>query len=111
MTERRLVRPILVMAALMSLALGMVLVWSQTAKAALDDGLVVVAQESPYQPPELTRIDLPSWAVPFEPVARLPLWAQAALASAVLVSAFLIVRVIAHWAWGLFFRGGEGMGS
>ena len=85
-----LVRRITVVTALMGATLAMILVWSQTASAALDEAPIVVAQVSPYQPQQLTNVILPSWAEPFEPLASLPLWAQATLTSAVLVGAFLL---------------------
>ena len=108
MMKGSLVRWTMVVTALMGVTLTMVLVWSQAASAAPDGAPVVVAQVSPYQPPELTNVVLPSWVVPIEPIARLPLWTQAALASAVLVSAFFVLRVISQWAWGRFFGDAEG---
>lgn len=52
------------------------------------------AQESPYQAPDLIEVDLPGWAEPFEPLARLPLWAQAALVSAAVAGLVFVVPVV-----------------
>ena len=108
MMKDSLVRRILTIAALVSVVLGMTLIWSEAAKAMSNDASAVLAQVSPYQPQQLTNVNLPSWAEPFEPVASLPLWAQAALTSALLVGAFFAVSAISRWVWGRFFEGAEG---
>jgi hypothetical protein len=54
-------------------------------------------QPSPYQPPDLTEVDLPSWVAPFAPIASLPLWAQAALVSAVIAGLIFVVPIISRW--------------
>jgi hypothetical protein len=59
--------------------------------------LPATAQESPYQAPDLIQVDLPSWAEPLEPLAALPLWAQAALASAFVGGLFYLVPAIGRW--------------
>jgi hypothetical protein len=54
-------------------------------------------QPAPYQPPELIEVDLPSWVAPFAPIAALPLWAQAALVSAVIAGLIFIVPILSRW--------------
>ena len=79
------------------LALAIVSLLTETSSAMADEGSVV-AQQSPYEPPP-TEIDLLPWAGPF---ASLPLWAQAALVSALGVGAFFFVPTAARWIWGTF---------
>lgn len=65
-----------------------------------DDG-VVTAQTGPYDAPEFVEVDLPGWATPFEPLARLPLWAQAALVSAAVAGLVFVVPIASRWVWSL----------
>ena len=70
-----------------------------------DDGVanqVVTAQEeAPYTPPEFNSIDMPSWLEPLEPLARLPLWGQAAVLSAGVAGAFFVLPMVFKWVWKL----------
>jgi hypothetical protein len=54
-------------------------------------------EPAPYQPPDLIEVDLPSWVAPFAPLAALPLWAQAALVSAVIAGLIFIVPILSRW--------------
>lgn len=65
------------------------------------DNAVVTAQTGPYDPPEFVEVDLPGWAQPFEPLARLPLWAQAALVSAAVAGLVFIVPIGSRWVLSL----------
>ena len=86
-------------------ALTIVSLLTGTSLAMADEGSAV-AQQSPYMPPQ-TEIDLFPWAGSF---ANLPLWAQAALVSAVGVGAFFFVPPVARRIWGMF-AGPDGDGS
>lgn len=84
--------------ALIGLAvLCMFAVFSLPAEAAAP----AVAQESPYDPPELVQVDLPGWAEPFGPLARFPLWAQAGLASAAVAGLVFLMPLVSRWLWAL----------
>jgi len=61
----------------------------------------VTAQETPYQTPEFNEIDPPSWLEPLEPLARLPLWGQAAVLSAGVAGLFFVVPMVGKWVWKL----------
>lgn len=87
----------LLIAALVAVALAFPAV---AAMATTQDDAVVTAQEqTPYQAPELAEVDLPGWAEPFEPLARLPLWAQAALVSAAVAGLAFVVPVASRLIW------------
>lgn len=72
--------------------------------ASADDGpnTAVVAQEdTPYTPPEFNSVEVPSWLEPLEPLARLPLWGQAAVLSAGVAGMFFVVPMAFRWVWNL----------
>jgi hypothetical protein len=73
--------------------------------SAADDGVanqVVTAQEeSPYTPPEFNSVEMPSWLEPLEPLARLPLWGQAAVLSAGVAGMFFVIPMVFRWVWNL----------
>ncbi len=83
--------------ALLVLALAVVSLLTEPSSALADEGSIV-AQQSPYGPPQ-TEIDLFPWAGSF---ASLPLWTQAAIASAVGVGAFFFVPTVARRIWAMF---------
>jgi hypothetical protein len=60
-----------------------------------------VAQETPYQAPEFNEIDPPSWLEPLQPLARLPVWGQAAGLSAGVAGMFFVVPMVGKWVWKL----------
>ena len=62
---------------------------------------VVAQEEAPYTPPEINRVDLPSWLEPLQPLARLPLWGQAAILSAGVAGMFFVVPMVFKWVWNL----------
>jgi hypothetical protein len=61
----------------------------------------IVAQEAPYTPPEINSVDVPDWLRPLEPLARLPLWGQAAVLSAGVAGLFFVVPMVFRWVWNL----------
>jgi len=71
------------------------------------DGADLLAQENPYQTPDIQEVETPSWLRPLEPLARLPLWGQAAVLSAGVAGLFLVVPMVGKWMWKL----GEGHGE
>ena len=70
------------------------------AAAALADS-VTVAQETPYEAPEIQEVETPSWLRPLEPLAALPLWGQAAVLSAGVAGMFFVVPMVFRWVWSL----------
>ncbi len=62
---------------------------------------VVAQEESPYTPPEINSADVPSWLEPLQPLARLPLWGQAAVLSAGVAGMFFVVPMVFRWVWNL----------
>jgi len=71
------------------------------AVAALADAATVVAQETPYEAPEIQEVETPSWLRFFEPLAALPLWGQAAVLSAGVAGMFFVVPMVFRWVWSL----------
>ena len=74
------------------------------AAGVLADAGTVVAQETPYQAPDIEEREPPGWLKPLEPLARLPLWGQAAVLSAGVAGLFFVVPMVGRWVWRL----GEG---
>ena len=72
-----------------------------------EDEFDFVAQETPYEPPDIQEVETPSWLRPLQPLARLPLWGQAAVLSAGIAGLFLVVPMVGRWVWKL----GEGRGD
>lgn len=77
----------------------LIVVGSSAARATTHEISAQVAQQSPYQPPDVTGGDAPGWLAPFSFIARLPLWAQAAVLSAVAAAAFFVVPTVVRWVW------------
>ncbi len=71
------------------------------AVGALADAGTVVAQETPYQAPDIEEREAPDWLKPLEPLARLPLWGQAAVLSAGIAGLFFVVPMVGKWVWRL----------
>jgi hypothetical protein len=69
--------------------------------AAPDPSPVVAQEESPYTPPEIQEVDTPDWLAALEPLARLPLWGQAAVLSAGVAGMFFVVPIVFRWVWRL----------
>ncbi len=58
-------------------------------------------REAPYTPPDIDTVDVPGWLEPLEPLARLPLWGQAAVLSAFVAGMFFVVPMVFRWVWNL----------
>lgn len=89
---------ILLLAAVGVLTLVLV-IGPSTAQAATHDVSVPIAQVSPYQPSPLTGNDSFTRPSLFSMFGRMPLWAQAALVSAVVTVSFFVLAAFARWAW------------
>jgi hypothetical protein len=61
----------------------------------------VVAQETPYEAPDIEEREPPAWLKPLEPLAALPLWGQAAVLSAGVAGIFFVVPMVFRWVWRL----------
>lgn len=82
------------------LAFVAMLVFGPALIATADAG-VIVAQETPYEAPEIQEVDTPGWLRFFEPLAALPLWGQAAVLSAGVAGMFFVVPMVFRWVWSL----------
>jgi hypothetical protein len=71
------------------------------ALGAVADSGVVVAQETPYQAPDIEEREPPGWLRPLEPLAALPLWGQAAVLSAGVAGLFFVIPMVGRWVWRL----------
>jgi hypothetical protein len=66
------------------------------------DGRAVIAQEEgTYIPPDINSVEVPGWLEPLEPLARLPLWGQAAVLSAGVAGMFFVLPMVFKWVWNL----------
>ena len=61
----------------------------------------IVAQQTPYQAPEIDEREPPGWLKPLEPLAALPLWGQAAVLSAGVAGLFFVIPMLGRWVWKL----------
>lgn len=96
---------ILRIAAVCLISLFLVLAVQTLAQAQVDAEATPVAQEeSPYQPPTI-EADTPSWLEPFNPLAQLPVWSQAALLSAGVAAGVFVVPTAGRWVWRTVQRG------
>jgi hypothetical protein len=82
------------------LAFVAMLVFGPALIATADAG-VIVAQETPYEAPEIQEVETPGWLRMFEPLAALPLWGQAAVLSAGVAGMFFVVPMVFRWVWSL----------
>lgn len=69
------------------------------ASADTGSAMVVAGEEAPYTPPEVASAEVPSWLQPLEPLARLPLWGQAAVLSAGVAGLFFVLPMVFKWVW------------
>jgi hypothetical protein len=86
------------------IALGyaaMMLLGPATGALADSGGSIVVAQETPYQAPEIEEIEPPDWLKFLQPLAALPLWGQAAVLSAGVAGLFFVIPMVGRWVWKL----------
>jgi hypothetical protein len=90
----RTVRLLIGLVAVLFFVLGPVLIVSASE-------VVVATEESPYTPPEVDQVDLPNFLRALEPLARLPLWGQAAVLSAGVAGMFFVVPMVFRWVWNL----------
>jgi hypothetical protein len=90
----RAIRLLVGLAAVILVLLGPALIVSATE-------VVVATEESPYTPPEVDEVALPQWLQALEPLARLPLWGQAAVLSAGVAGMFFVVPMVFRWVWNL----------
>jgi len=97
----RIVRLLMGFAVVALLLLGPALFVSADDDLAGDDRMVVAQEEAPYTPPEIDSVEMPSWLEPLEPLARLPLWGQAAVLSAGVAGAFFVLPMVFKWVWKL----------
>lgn len=91
---------VLLLVAIVALIL-LLTVGSSPAEAAAHDVSVPMAQVSPYQLPQVPGGNTPAGLDLFAPFSRLPLWAQAAIVSAVTTAAFFAVAAVVRWVWRL----------
>lgn len=92
-------------AAICLISLFLVLAVQTLAQAQVGSEAIPVAQEdSPYQPPTV-EADTPAWLEPFDPIAELPLWSQAALLSAGVAAGVFVVPTAGRWVWRTVQRG------
>lgn len=61
-------------------------------------GVAFAQDDSPYQP-AVTQVDPPSWLEPLGPLAAMPVWAIAAVLSAVVAGLVIVVPAFVRWAW------------
>jgi hypothetical protein len=71
------------------------------ALGAVADAGTVVAQETPYEAPDIEEREPPAWLKPLQPLAALPLWGQAAVLSAGVAGMFFVVPMVFRWVWRL----------
>jgi len=96
---------ILRIAAVCLISLFLVLAVQTLAQAQVGAEATPVAQEdSPYQPP-IVETNTPSWLEPFDPLAQLPVWSQAALLSASVAAGVFVVPTAGRWVWRTVQRG------
>jgi hypothetical protein len=64
----------------------------------------VAQEETPYVPPEID-VGTPDWLRPFGVLADLPLWAQAAVVSAAIAAAVVVIPTVIRFIWRIASRG------
>jgi len=97
----RIVRLLMGFAVVAFLLLGPALFVSADDGGAGDGRAVIAQEEAPYTPPEFNSVAVPDWLEPLEPLARLPLWGQAAVLSAGVAGAFFVLPMVFKWVWKL----------
>jgi len=83
------------------LVLGPALFVSAAEDIGSADQVVIAQEEGVYVPPEFNSVELPGWLEPLEPLARLPLWGQAAVLSAGVAGMFFVLPMVFKWVWNL----------
>jgi len=97
----RIVRLLMGFALVAFLLLGPALLVSADDDVAGDGRAVIAQEEAPYTPPEINSVEVPGWLEPLEPLARLPLWGQAAVLSAGVAGMFFVLPLVFKWVWNL----------
>ena len=97
----RIVRLVAGFAVVAFLVLGPALFVSAAEDTGAADQVVTAQEESPYTPPEFNSVEMPDWLRPLEPLARLPLWGQAAVLSAGVAGMFFVIPMVFKWVWNL----------
>jgi hypothetical protein len=70
-------------------------------------GTSLVAQETPYETPDIDEIEPPGWLDFLEPIAALPLWGQAAVLSAGVAGLVFVIPMVGRWVWKLGAGNGD----
>jgi hypothetical protein len=99
-TIRRL-RIVVAGVVLVLLLTGQALVVSAAVVEAAGETVTAQQEETPYQPPDIDNVEVPEWLRPLSPIARLPLWGQAAVLSAGVAGLFFVVPMVFRWVWNL----------
>jgi len=60
-----------------------------------------VVEDDSLETPDVAALDVPEWLEPLEPLARLPLWGQAAVLSAGVAGMFFVLPMVFKWVWKL----------
>lgn len=95
---------ILRIAAVCLISLFLVLAVQTLAQAQVGEATPVAQEDSPYQPPTI-EANTPPWLEPFDPLAQLPVWSQAALLSASVAAGVFVVPTAGRWLWRTLQRG------
>jgi hypothetical protein len=86
---------------LIGLGFVAMLVLAPAMGALADTSHLDVVAQTPYEGPEIDEVEPPGWLAPLEPLARLPLWGQAAVLSAGVAGMFFVVPMVFRWVWRL----------
>jgi hypothetical protein len=97
----RIVRLLMGFAVMAFLLLGPALIVSAEDGVAGDGRAVIAQEEGAYIPPDINSVEVPGWLEPLEPLARLPLWGQAAVLSAGVAGMFFVLPMVFKWVWNL----------
>ena len=97
----RIVRLLMGFALVAFLLLGPALLVSADDDVAGDGRAVIAQEEGVYIPPDINSVEVPGWLEPLEPLARLPLWGQAAVLSAGVAGMFFVLPMVFKWVWNL----------
>ena len=97
----RIVRLLMGFALVAFLLLGPALFVSADDDISTADQVVTAQEEGTYIPPDINSVEMPGWLAPLEPLARLPLWGQAAVLSAGVAGMFFVLPMVFKWVWNL----------
>lgn len=97
----RIVRLLAGFAVVAFLLLGPALFVSADDDISTAEQMVTAQEEGTYIPPDINSVEVPGWLEPLEPLARLPLWGQAAVLSAGVAGMFFVLPMVFRWVWNL----------